>query len=79
MPKTILSVTGMSCPSCIDHVKEALSIEGVTSVDVVFERGLVVVEHEPTISSGRLTAALEREGYDATVGSEPPGVDGPSW
>ncbi len=66
MTKTILTVEGMSCSSCVAHVKQALTIEGVATVDVRLAEGAVAVEHEAGISAGRLIAALEQAGYEAT-------------
>lgn len=66
MTKTVLNVEGMTCPSCIEHVGEALAIEGVGHVDVKLDAGTVEIDHDATISSGRLIAALQQAGYDAT-------------
>lgn len=66
MTKTILNVEGMSCSSCIAHVKQALALDGVASVDVRIAEGAVAVDHEARISTGRLIAALEQAGYEAT-------------
>lgn len=66
MSKTILSVEGMSCPSCIAHVSEALAIRGVSNVQVQLDQGAVEVEHDPSVSVGFLIAALEGAGYEAT-------------
>ena len=65
MTKTILHVEGMSCPSCIDHVAQALALEGVAKVDVQIDDGAVEIEHEPRVTTGRLIAALEQAGYEA--------------
>jgi len=65
MSKTILDVDGMSCSSCINHVKEALAIGGVTDVDVELDDGSVTIEHDPRVAVGRLIAALEGAGYEA--------------
>jgi copper chaperone len=44
--ETVLNVQGMSCPSCIRHVKEALNeVEGVSGVDVRLAAGQVYVQH----------------------------------
>ncbi len=67
MTKTVLNVVGMSCPSCIQHVSEALAIAGVGHVDVKLDTGTVEVDHEVAISSGRLIAALQQAGYEATT------------
>jgi copper chaperone len=66
MLKTILNVEGMSCPSCIEHVREALAIRGVANVEVLFDEGAVAVEHDPTVPTGRLIGALKCAGYDAS-------------
>jgi mercuric reductase len=67
MTTTILNVEGMSCRSCIAHVKEALALEGVARVDVRIDDGAAVIEHEPGVSTGHLIAALEQAGYEATL------------
>jgi copper chaperone CopZ len=69
MLKTILNVEGMSCPSCIGHVTEALAIRGVQKVDVLFDQGAVAIDHDPSISVGRLIAVLDGAGYEATARS----------
>lgn len=66
MSKTILSVTGMSCPSCIRHVSEALTMRGVSNVKVMLADGEVAIEHDATVPTGRLIAALNNAGYEAT-------------
>ena len=66
MSKTILNVEGMSCPSCIDHVSEALAIRGVSNVQVLFDEGAVEVIHDQAVSAGRLIAALQSAGYEAS-------------
>lgn len=63
--KTTLNVEGMSCTSCIEHVETALRDAGAAEVHVDLDHGRVTVEHEPTISAGRLVAALEQAGYGA--------------
>lgn len=73
MTKTILNVEGMTCPSCIEHVSEALAIEGVGHVEVKLDAGTIEVDHETAISSGRLIAALEQAGYEAGPAESWPG------
>lgn len=65
MSNTILSVEGMSCPSCVRHIEQALAIRGVANVDVDLRRGTVAIEHDTTIGAGRLVAALAAVGYPA--------------
>ena len=61
--QTILTVDGMSCPSCVEHVREALAIDGVTAVSVELDAGTVEVTHDVRVSPGRLVAVLEAAGY----------------
>jgi copper chaperone CopZ len=63
--KTILRVEGLDDPSCVQHVSDVLRIPGIERVNVRFDDGSVEIEHEPTVSSGRLIAALELAGYEA--------------
>lgn len=67
MTKTTLAVSGMTCSSCVAHVTDALTFDGVGRIDVQISTGSVVVEHDVTVSTGRLIAALQRAGYDATM------------
>jgi copper chaperone CopZ len=65
MSKTILNVEGMSCPSCVSHVSEALGIPGVETINVQLDQGAVEIEHDASVPMGRLIAALEKAGYEA--------------
>lgn len=63
--QTTLEVADMTCGACVEHVRDALAIKGVTDVQVDLEASRVRVTHEPTIPTGRLIAALEQAGYGA--------------
>lgn len=67
--ETILDVTGMSCPSCIRHVNDALgNLPGVAKVEVRLADGKVVVRHEPDKASiDNLVAALREAGYESSA------------
>ena len=67
MSKTILTVEGVSCPSCIEHLNKALAIGGVSNVDVRVEEGVIAVDHDATVSAGALISAVEKAGYAATL------------
>jgi copper chaperone CopZ len=69
MTRTVLTVEGMSCPSCIEQVRNALALDGVASVDVQLEDGTVRVDHAPGINAAQLTAALGAAGYEAREGA----------
>ncbi len=67
--ETLLHVSGMSCHSCVARIRRALSLDGVTDVEVALDRGTVTVRHSEAISERRLIAALESAGYGATARS----------
>ncbi|MEX8993772.1 cation transporter, partial [Salmonella enterica] len=40
----LLSIEGMTCPSCVAHVKEALdAIEGVNKVEISYENASATI------------------------------------
>lgn len=62
----VLTVEGMTCASCVRHVRDALGeVPGVVAVDVQLDERLAIVEHEGQVDLLTLTEALEREGYVA--------------
>lgn len=70
--ETTLRVLGMTCSSCVRHVKGALQeLEGIGAVAVSLDDGEVVVEHDPArASEAALVEALAEAGYDARVKEE---------
>jgi periplasmic mercuric ion binding protein len=64
-----LSVPGMTCAACPITVKKALSkVEGVSHVDVTFEkREAVVTFDDAKASVEALTRATTNAGYPSTV------------
>jgi copper chaperone len=65
--ETLLDVQGMSCPSCIRHITEALNdVEGVCDVDVRLAEGRVMVKHEGKAGVDGLVEALRDAGYEST-------------
>jgi copper chaperone CopZ len=65
---TLLAVEGMTCRSCVSHVKKALlEIDGVENVDVRFSEGKVRVLHDAGAAPvPQLVEALAEAGYPAT-------------
>jgi mercuric ion binding protein len=63
-----LSVPGMICAACPITVKKALSrVDGVSKVDVTFEKREAVVTFDDTKTSvQKLTKATEDAGYPST-------------
>lgn len=64
-----LAVPGMTCAACPITVKKALSkVEGVSQVDVSFEKREAVVTFDDAKTSVRkLTQATENAGYPSSV------------
>ena len=79
--KTVLSVEGMTCHSCIRHVESALSdLEGVRAVEVRLRESKAIVEHEETEPSvATMVEALREAGYAAAPdASAEPSAPAPS-
>lgn len=67
--ETILDVSGMSCPSCVRHINDALhELDGVEKVVVRMIDGKVLVRHDPQkATTNHLIAALGEAGYESTL------------
>jgi mercuric reductase len=62
----LLSIEGMTCPSCVAHVKEALdAIEGVIKVEISYENASAVITAKGGVSVTDLIGAIESLGYIA--------------
>ena len=66
---TRLRVKGMSCSSCVRHVRDALrNVPGVEEVDVSLPSGEVLVRHDgDTPPLEQMLQALASAGYPAEV------------
>lgn len=63
--KTVLNVNGMSCAHCVRHVTTALEeLDGVSGAVVSLEQNTASVEHDESVTSGQLKAAVEDAGYE---------------
>lgn len=64
-----LAVPGMTCAACPITVKKAISkVEGVSKVDVTFEKREALVTFDDTKTSvQQLTRATEEAGYPSSV------------
>lgn len=66
MKETELNVMGMSCPSCIRHISDAVcALDGVKDVQVRIGDGVVVVQHGPEVQVPALVEAIREAGYEA--------------
>jgi len=62
-----LSISGMHCASCVQHVEEALKgVEGVVNVSVNLMAGKAVVDALPDTDKRALIKAVENVGYGAS-------------
>jgi copper chaperone CopZ len=70
--KTIeLTVEGMTCGSCVKHVKQALqAVPGVVHVEVDLLSGRARVQGDLQVGSTSLIAALAEEDYVANIATE---------
>ncbi len=70
MTKTQLTVTGMTCGMCVEHVTRALqSVPGVQRTQVDLATGLATVEHDAKVEA--LVAAVEEEGHEVPMATTP--------
>ncbi len=64
MREITVRVQGMSCDHCVRTVKNAImSLEGVSSVEVSLETGLVKITSERDIPKEEIKRAVEEWGY----------------
>ncbi len=69
--RVTLSISGMSCASCVQKVENALlSVEGVFSASVNLATGRAAVEHLPSTKITDLIQAVSAVGYRASVVEE---------
>ncbi len=63
---TKLQIVGMTCASCVEHVKEALEkIPGVHRADVSYASGKAELKVDEGVSREQMQAAVEALGYRA--------------
>lgn len=69
----VLSVSGMSCGSCVRHVREALlGVDGVREVDVNLEQGRATIEYDAARTEVEaMVAAVGKAGYAASAKEAP--------
>ncbi len=68
---TELSITGMTCASCVAHVTKALrKVPGVTDAAVNLATEHATIAHDPDTNMAALVAAVERSGYHAAQATD---------
>lgn len=68
MPRTTVTVTGMTCGHCVAAVTEEVSaLTGVTGVAVDLDSGRVDIDTEAPIDPAALAAAVDEAGYEVVA------------
>lgn len=63
--KKKISIEGMSCGHCVNHVKEALlELKGVSSADVSLEDKSAVIEVTEDVKDEEINFAVDDAGYE---------------
>ncbi len=63
---TVLRAEGFSCPSCVAKIEKRVGqLEGVQRVKVHFASARIEVDHDPSVGSEDLVAAVAKAGYVA--------------
>ena len=64
---TTLTITGMTCASCVGHVEGALKgLDGVLEVSVALQPGSAKVKYIPgTVTTAQMKRAVQGVGYEA--------------
>lgn len=64
--ETKLTVGGMNCGACVNHVTKALqSVAGVQTATVDLAAGSATVQHDETTNPAKLIEAVAEAGYQA--------------
>jgi mercuric reductase len=74
-----LTIKGMTCGSCVSHVRDALlKVPGVEHAVVDYPAGLASVSGDQSLDTQALIAAISALGYSASVATESKQVDAKS-
>ena len=61
-------VEGMSCASCVSHVKKAVEkIDGVKNIDINLNLKKMDVEMDDSVNNDKIISAVKSAGYQATL------------
>lgn len=68
MPRTTVTVSGMTCGHCVAAVAEEVGgIAGVTAVDVDLDSGRVEVSSDAPVAPEDIAAAVDEAGYEVVA------------
>ena len=59
-----ISIEGMSCQHCVNHVKEALKEIGAENIDVNLDKKIATAQLKDDVDDKKIKLAIEDAGYD---------------
>ncbi|WP_026882697.1 heavy-metal-associated domain-containing protein [Clostridium akagii] len=62
--KKLISIEGMSCNHCVNHVTEALEEIGAEKIDVSLENKSAELDIKDSVTDEKIKLAVEDAGYD---------------
>ena len=62
--KKKISIEGMSCAHCANHVKEALKEIGASNIEVILDKKMATAEVKDDVEDKNIKLAIEDAGYD---------------
>ncbi len=68
MDRRTLRITGMTCKSCTQHLKQVLAkVSGVVGVNVSYREGKAEIKAAKPLSNHELLNAVKSQGYGAEL------------
>lgn len=64
--KKKISIEGMSCEHCVNHVKEALKEIGAENIEVNLDNKVATARLNDEVDDKKIKLAIEDAGYDVT-------------
>ena len=62
--KKKISIEGMSCEHCANHVKEALKEIGAENIEVNLDKKMATAQLKDDVDDKKIKLAIEDAGYD---------------
>jgi len=62
--KKKISIEGMSCEHCANHVKEALKEIGAENIEVILDKKMATALLKDDVDDKKIKLAIEDAGYD---------------
>ena len=62
--KKKISIEGMSCAHCVNHVKEALKELGAENIEVILDEKTATADLKDDVDDKKIKLAIDDAGYD---------------